>query len=275
MTRARPARRPGFTLFQLLLILALLAILLGLLLPAVQKVREAAARAQCGNNLKQQALAMHNANDTYGKLPPLAGSFPKKEGSQGTFFFYLLPFIEQDNLFQNASDGKGNYSVWVNDTYSRVIPTYLCPSDPTGGNNHLHDGWLAESSYAANFQAFGDRQKNSLEGAARIPVTFTDGLSNTIAFTERHQGCNGDPCAWAYTVGTSWAPAFAYLNQGRIQMLPPPSRCDPTRPQSPHPGGINVGLGDGSVRFVSSEISPQTWWYACTPDGGEVLGPDW
>src|SRR5438132_7873785 len=106
----RPCRR-GFTLFELLVVLALLVVLLGLALPVVQKVREAAARIHCANNLHQITLATHICESTYGKLPPAIGPFPAKDGD-GTVHFYLLPFIEQDNVYKNAADAAGVFSVW-------------------------------------------------------------------------------------------------------------------------------------------------------------------
>src|SRR5829696_6106048 len=112
MTRSRPSR--GFTLIELLVVIAIIAILIGLLLPAVQKVREAASRAKCTNNLKQIALACHNANDAHGRLPPAAGTYG---GAQyGPLFFHLLPFIEQQSLWRTASkvdtnNGAGNPTV--------------------------------------------------------------------------------------------------------------------------------------------------------------------
>src|SRR5262249_6685481 len=157
-----------------LLVLALLAFLFALFLPAVLKLRAAAARSQSGNNLRQIVLAMHNCNDTYTKLPPLAGPFPANTPSRRTIFFYLLPFVEHDNLYRNARDGAG-YSVWVNNTYAAVVPTFLNPQDPTGGPTHRHEGGLGLSSYAANFQVFGDPMKNTFLGEAKIPATFADG----------------------------------------------------------------------------------------------------
>src|ERR1700730_11841866 len=152
--RASPRGGRGFTLFELLVVLALLVVLLGLLLPAVQKVREAAARISCDNNLKQITLATINCADTYqGKLPPAMGSYLNAT-SDGTLFFFILPFIEQDNLYQSAGDGKGNFSPWTNSVYTATIRTYVCPSDGSGGQQHLYDGWLSTSSYAANFLAF-------------------------------------------------------------------------------------------------------------------------
>jgi prepilin-type processing-associated H-X9-DG protein len=258
----------AFSLFELLVIIAIIAILLGLLLPAIQKVRQSAARISCTNNLKQINLATINCADTYGgQLPPSFGSFIN-EGSEGTIFFHILPFIEQDNLYKNAADGHGNFSVWNNNTFSYLIRTYICPDDKSGEANGLYNDWLATGSYASNFLAFG------LTGA-RFPASFTDGTSNTIIFTEKLQLCNGGPNAWAYGADTDWAPMFARASQAKFQVLPKLDQCNSALPQSPHAGGINVGMADGSVRFVNETISPLTWYSACTPNGGEVLGSDW
>src|SRR5262245_33162576 len=150
-------RRAGFSLFELLVILALLALLFALLLPAVFKVRQAAARNECHNNLRQLVLALHNMHDTFGMMPPLAGPFPPKTPSHGTLFFFMLPFIEQDNLYKNANgvaDGEAGAFVWINQTYGQRLKTYTCPQDPSNKGNELFQGWLATSTYAANAQVF-------------------------------------------------------------------------------------------------------------------------
>jgi type II secretory pathway pseudopilin PulG len=275
MTLCRRPTRPGFTLFQLLVVLALLAILFALLLPAVAKVRIAAARSQAMNNLKQIGLALHNCNDTYGKLPPLAGPFPGQTG-QGTLFAYILPFIEQDNLYKAAlSPADNSLSVWNANLYSTPVKTYLSPSDATAPPDLLYHGWLATASYAANFQVFGNTQLNTMHGAARIPASFPDGTSNTLVTAERYQVCGDTPNAWAYTGDSEWAPAFAYTSLAHFQITPPKEQCDPSLAQGPHPGTLLVGVGDGSVRALSSRLSAQTWLYACLPADGMPLGSDW
>src|SRR5262249_28982526 len=164
---------------ELLVVIAIIAILIGLLVPAVQRVREAAARIKCSNNLHQLAIATHNCNDTFGRMPPMAGTFGG--AYYAPLFFHLLPFIEQNNVWKMASwlDYTGkvggpppNSATTINigviwPTWDSVnvgsmtwlrqskIPVYQCPSDPSLGN--CLDWCDGDSSYAGNFQVFGNQ----------------------------------------------------------------------------------------------------------------------
>jgi prepilin-type N-terminal cleavage/methylation domain-containing protein len=264
MFRSSRSCRRGFTLFELLVVLALLIVLLGLLLPIVQRIREAAKRTECSNNLHQIVLAMHNFHDQFDSFPPAVGPVPTRAGD-GTAFFHLLPYLDQEKLYAKGRDVEGNPSPWGGEVYAKSVPPFLCPADSTGGADHLYQGWLGTNSYAANYLILGD-------GGRRL-VDITDGTSNTLAFVERYQLCNDQPCAWAYSGDLDWAPIFAYSNFGPFQHMPAQKECDPTRPQSLHPRGIQVALCDGSVRTVSPAIRPEIWYYASTPAGGEVY--DW
>jgi hypothetical protein len=279
MSRPFTAGRRALTLFQLLLVLALLAILFGLLLPFINKARVAARRSEDANNLKQVCLATVNCADSnQGKLPPVAGPYPNPDATaarngHGTVFFHILPYLEQEPLYKSSLDKDMKYQ--VDAVRDRVVKVYISSSDPGGAKDPVYEGWLARCNYAANFQVFGNPAKNSLAGDSLYPASISDGTSNTIFFAQRYQVCGGDPCGWGYDGGTAWAPAFAYLSQGKFQARPGADGCDSSLAQGLHAEGINIGMGDGSSRFVSAGVSPQTWWGACTPAGNEILGNDW
>jgi prepilin-type N-terminal cleavage/methylation domain-containing protein len=271
----RPSRRRGFTLIELLVVIAIIAVLIGLLVPAVQKVREAAARIQCENNLKQLGIATHNCNDTYNQIPPTVGPFPgPNAGNNGTAEYYLFPFIEQDNLYNQSQkqsmSATGSYvNAWLY-SYTTSVRTYICPSDPTILNG-LAQNTYGTSSYAANYMVF-------TTGGASIPRSFQDGTSNTILFAERYGVCGSYPVIRDYPYYYFYTPMFAYPNtytgNGLFQVRPLPANCVPTVTQTAHPG-MMVALGDGSARLVTGSISLGTWQAAITPAGGEILGSDW
>ncbi len=295
----------GFTLIELLVVIAIIAILIALLVPAVQKVREAAARTQCTNNQKQLGLAVHNCHDTQKKLPPLVQGFPGRWGNTsgqgyGNPLYHMLPFIEQDNLYKSTAVPSGQYYPWNANAWQVKVPIYNCPSDPStdsDGNAVGVSPWKA-SSYGSNAQVFGTvaagptagfpfgGQLTDWYGAARIPATFQDGTSNTIVFAEKYGRCGtGQGSLWDRWDMDGWLPAFAISwsanavgPNSKWQQQPNPfttAVCNWQIAASPHSGCIVVTLGDASVRTLSSGLSGLTWWRACTPAGNDLLGPDW
>src|SRR5438270_2432367 len=138
-----PKQRTAFTLIELLVVIAIIAILIALLVPAVQKVRESAARLQCSNNAKQIVLATHSANDTYKALPPVAApdgwtalrfAATGYNGGPYTLFTCILPFVEQAPLYNALTPGDVPPGAYCGGQYMRPVPVYLCPSDPSTNN---------------------------------------------------------------------------------------------------------------------------------------------
>ncbi|HEY7315484.1 MAG TPA: DUF1559 domain-containing protein [Gemmataceae bacterium] len=283
------SRPNGFTLIELLVVIAIIAVLIGLLLPAVQKVRDAAARAQSQNNLKQMALGLHNAADTHNKmLPPSYGRYPTF-GANGSLFCFLLPYIEQDNVYNQFNPGPGGTFSGPPDAAGNPTPItvlikpYIAPLDPT--NSTSTPGL---TSYASNALLFG-------QFGASLPASFTDGTSNTIMLMERFAIANltttGPPPTttqqshwWCfantfifptYVPATTGATPTPAIFGGSPQFNATPATANDPQPQSLSSSGIMVGMGDGSVRLVTNGVSQLTWFLACNPVDGQVLPSDW
>ncbi|HEY1191728.1 MAG TPA: DUF1559 domain-containing protein [Gemmata sp.] len=286
-------RRRGFTLIELLVVIAIIAILIGLLLPAVQKVREAAARLRCTNNLKQMSLATINCADTNnGKLPPSIGLYPgntpTEGGSNGGTFVHILAFIEQGNVYKASydkperndparTDNLGTYSMWHPVITESRIKTYICPSDYTQASD-----LPARASYGVNGQIFRHNLRWGV-GLPSYPTALADGTSQTIMYTEKLSRCNsGD---YADNFWPDWGPIVTSSDQGGSVTGPAsvfqtpkagnPAVCTGGRASTPHGSTMNVALGDGSVRSVSSSVNPDSWWAAITPMAGDVIGGNW
>ncbi len=290
-------RRFAFTLFQLLVVLAILLLLFALLIPAILKARLAAEQAKAMNNLKQLGLSLHNYNDTYGLLPPGVDDNHFSATSK------LLPFIEQTNVF-NKIDFKKNIDNEANaEARKTKIKVFLSDSDPVAS---VKEEWGA-TNYLLNDKLF------SLNSKSRIPASFPDGTSNTIVVGETLKGDKKnkipdvrrqyvllkeddlkktgpdtgvryfrddkniaeDRCA-------SWMDGRFLQGTFNGRLLPNDKRPDVSC------GGVSgvsalrsfgdsvfVGIGDGSVRPVKNSISKTTWQYALDPNDGMPLGTDW
>lgn len=334
------ASRKAFTLIELLVVIAIIAILIGLLLPAVQKVREAAGKTQSKNNLKQLALAVHNCHDVFQITPPMFGVVGTQvagagagAGNNASFFFNLLPYIEQESLFKLGKDAARSTAIKglnnpLDPTWSANNGVYTLPASVplwiAGGGTNPWPNWANQanatstnkwglSSYSANFQVFGDK------GAKFTGIS--DGLSHTVIFGERYavaSRATGTPTEgaglWAYgtppvvtsydnaanpipvlttsTYSSSYWTRFGYVNKSdasagwttnpalqtvnwncQCHMAPEFNKTSTTvHPLKLHGmgGAINMAMADGSVATFSSSISSENFYYAETPQGGDI-----
>lgn len=272
--------RRAYTLIELVVVVAIVAVLVGLIIPAVQKVRDAAARLQGSNNLKQIGLAIHGYADSR------SGRLPVCDGGYRSTFYFILPHLEHGNYYAEVESRTRSYSS------DYVMTMYISPKDPTLTDSRTKRGM---ASYVYNAQLFTPEFSGRLESYLHNSVS--DGLSGTVLLTEHYAlNCGNHQFLWMISTpprvfnidGTDYTPRrSSFADVGDVvpnvanppaltfQVRPAIADCDPRVPQTPYTSGLLVGLADGSVRLVNPAVSPRTFWAAVTPAGGEVLGSDW
>lgn len=299
-------RRQGISLLELILVIAILAILIGLLLPAVQRVRVAALRTANQNNLRQITLALHHYAADHNSRWPTVDASPKRRVMMGGIPGLTVgPMVFRDTIPYLLG------SHYLNNPLPANVPLFINPADPLGRDivAGRYGSGQDVCSYAANAQVFN--------GPPVFPGSIPDGTSNTILLAEHYVLCGpfvpvpgGYPLRqpswfkWGTWIGPNPAidrrpsfadggPLFGGDNPGDVYPMPDgrggarPSRpgvtfqvapnrndCDPNLPQTYFQAGMTVALADGSVRTVAPGVSEAAFWAAVTPAGGEVMS-DW
>jgi prepilin-type N-terminal cleavage/methylation domain-containing protein/prepilin-type processing-associated H-X9-DG protein len=287
------ALRKGFTLIELLVVIAIIAILIALLVPAVQKVREAAARAQCSNNLKQLAIGLHAYEGQYKRFPPAGITTAGKERSVWTF---ILPYIEQENLFKIYDINISWHQNPANVLLAKV-PVFRCPSWPMPTDDTFTIGGVSITTATSDYNLMtsvatsnpnitfvyaSGTNKGLLQNNVNTRMSeVVDGTSNTILIVEdagRPQRWQAGKMNGLRFTGGGWADEqgvmtlHGYTFNGTTSGGPCAINCsNDNEVYSFHTSGANLAFGDGSVRFLSAAIDITSFAALVTRNAGEVV----
>ena len=297
MLRKTITERQAFTLIELLVVIAIIGVLVGLLLAAVQSVRQAAARAQCQNNIRQLAIALHQVHDTRQALPPGHRSLTNRDFMPFSgWTIDVLPFIDQQPLYNQSRTAYRRFPLpFINPPHplDKVVVTYNCPSDPRVSTSQISTRTKTRIAFTSFLGVSGkvttDKSGVLFQDSRLSLLSITDGTSNTLMLGERPPSTDFQFGWWYAGIGQALTGSAEMILGVREKNLLPivsgspcgpgnypfkPSRfddqCGMFHFWSPHSGGANFAFADGSVRFIryeANDIMPAL----ATRAGGEVV----
>lgn len=294
--------RRGITLLEVLVVIGVVALLMGLVLVAVQQTRESATLVQNKNNLRQITLAVHQmAGENEGKIDDLMRSSMKGVKvvkSDASLFYRLTPYIYGPRVFRDVYTSTEE----VLDSSTPNVKMYRNPADPSWDYDPAYVKTRGKCSYALNMFA--------MDGSVDLPASLPDGTSQTIAFADKYfvrgspnstvsQTCNIYTWVWdpyedkfdgrevygdrrATFADRGWDDVLPVTDPATgttrasvpgktFQVRPRPEEVDPSIPQTPHRAGLTVAMFDGSVRTIAPSVNESMFWAMVTPAGGEVV----